>query len=99
MADSRVNMPNVFTPNGDQINDTYKPVFDKMTTFETYLFTIYDRWGQKVFETSNPKDSWDGRRNGTNMPIDSYIAIFRARLDLCGSMRDVNLKTSFTLIR
>lgn len=99
MADSRVNMPNVFTPNGDQINDTYKPVFDKMTTFETYLFTIYDRWGQKVFETSDPKDSWDGRRNSTNMPIDSYIALFRARLDLCGSMRDVNLKTSFTLIR
>ena len=59
MADSRVNMPNVFTPNGDQINDTYKPVFDKMTTFETYLFTIYDRWGQKVFETSDPNITID----------------------------------------
>ncbi len=58
------NLPNVFSPNGDNINDLYKP--------GPYMFVdridmkIYNRWGVLVFETENPDILWDGRNMENN---------------------------------
>ncbi len=51
-------IPNSFSPNEDQVNDTFSP---KGEGFKQYKFVIYNRWGQTVFESSNPHESWDGR--------------------------------------
>ncbi len=51
-------IPNSFSPNDDQVNDTFSP---KGEGFKHYLFKIYNRWGQLIFESSNPLESWDGR--------------------------------------
>jgi gliding motility-associated-like protein len=50
--------PNVFTPNGDGINDLFLPV--ETTNTESYSFTILNRWGEIVFETSDEQVAWDG---------------------------------------
>lgn len=54
------NMPNIITPNGDQINDLLLPL--KYTRFVKALqFTIYNRWGIKVFESSDKEIRWDAK--------------------------------------
>ncbi|HRI59676.1 MAG TPA: gliding motility-associated C-terminal domain-containing protein, partial [Saprospiraceae bacterium] len=62
--------PNAFTPNGDGVNDTFKPVF--FCPVATTNFKIYNRWGQKVFETRDPNAAWDGRVDGTEAASDVY---------------------------
>ena len=53
-------IPNAFTPDGDQFNETFQPVFE--SGFDPYDFhmTIYNRWGEVVFETFNAEIGWNG---------------------------------------
>jgi gliding motility-associated-like protein len=55
-------IPNAFTPNHDGKNDDFKPLL--FGNVIQYSFTIYDRWGQIVFQTTTPLKGWDGRVNG-----------------------------------
>jgi gliding motility-associated-like protein len=59
--------PNAFSPNGDGKNDIFKPII--YTNLLQYEFSVYNRWGAKVFETTNPEKGWDGTVNG--MPQNS----------------------------
>ena len=54
------NIPNAFTPNGDGLNDTFRPVTD-YDRFSKYNMIIYNSWGQRQFETTNPAEGWDGK--------------------------------------
>jgi gliding motility-associated-like protein len=70
----RVFVPNAIAPNGT--NNRLKPV----GTFigeENYLFSLYNRWGQLVFETYNPSDAWDGRYNGKFVESGVYVYLLR----------------------
>ncbi len=58
--------PNAFTPNGDGINDTYKPLIGGRVI--RYEFAIYNRYGQIVFKTGNTKTAWNGNFNGSSKP-------------------------------
>ncbi|MDX2245795.1 MAG: gliding motility-associated C-terminal domain-containing protein [Bacteroidia bacterium] len=51
-------VPNVFTPNGDGINDDFRPRV--ICPLERYALVIVDRWGKKVFESQSPQDYWTG---------------------------------------
>ena len=53
---SYVNIPNVFTPNGDQLNQFFT-IDDRLvgTTFD-----VFDRWGQRVYHSDDYKNNWDG---------------------------------------
>ncbi len=72
-------MPNAFTPNGDGTNDDFfgKGFLDGATNFK---MTIWNRWGELVFETSNPNDKWNGeKRNSHGMSPEGvyvYVVIF-----------------------
>jgi gliding motility-associated-like protein len=52
--------PNAFTPNGDGINDEFRPIGYNLE-FQTFEMYIYDRWGGKVYETSDYNAPWKGR--------------------------------------
>ncbi len=52
-------VPNTFTPEGDGFNDVFLPVFSGELP-ETYDLTIYTRWGNQVFHTTDPLQGWDG---------------------------------------
>ena len=55
---SNIVMPNVFTPNGDNVNETLK--FKNLEFFSTNNLTILNRWGTKVFEKDSYKNDWNG---------------------------------------
>ena len=75
---SQLFVPNVFSPNGDGINDLLK-VYTGPGVAQVNFFTIYDRWGEKLYEDTNflPADfyleGWDGRFNGKDMNSGVYI--------------------------
>ena len=53
-------IPNIFTPNGDDINEAWQPIIQNPLSIINYQCTIYDRWGIKVFETTNYASGFDG---------------------------------------
>jgi gliding motility-associated-like protein len=56
-------IPNMFTPNGDKRNDTWKPEMSEYSK-EGYQLSIFDRWGQRIFYTTDTEEKWDGTVNG-----------------------------------
>jgi len=56
-------LPNVFTPNGDGVNDLFMPY--PYQGVEKINITIFNRWGRVVFETSNPDINWDGKEQNS----------------------------------
>lgn len=66
-------IPNVFTPNNDGQNDTYMPVFS--CPIVEYKLAIYNRFGQLVFETTNPTMGWNGQSKVNISPSDVYAYI------------------------
>jgi len=65
-------LPNVFTPNGDNVNDEFM-ISNDFIIEELGFFEIYDRWGAKVFETQQKKEGWDGTFNGIRQAPTQYI--------------------------
>lgn len=75
---SALTMPNVFTPNGDNINDLF---FLKTTNLALINLTIYDRWGHKVYDLQTDKGNvaWDGKNlYGKEAPEGTYFYVLRA---------------------
>jgi gliding motility-associated-like protein len=64
-------IPNAFTPNGDGHNEIFRPML--LGTVDGFRFAVYNRWGEKVFETHTPGQGWDGRLNGAPLPTGTFI--------------------------
>lgn len=62
--------PNSFTPNGDQLNDIFRP-FPQFA--KSYQLRIYNRWGEKLFESNEPEFGWDGTYQGKPCQIGQYF--------------------------
>jgi trimeric autotransporter adhesin len=65
-------VPNAFTPNGDGIDDIWS-VFG--TGVKDIKATVFNRWGEKVFESSNQSDGWDGTYKGQLQPPGVYVYV------------------------
>lgn len=68
--------PSAFSPNGDGLNDGFKPIM--YGNEGEYLFAVYNRWGQQVFITSNPRQYWDGTFKSQKCDVGVYYYKFRA---------------------
>ena len=62
-------IPNTFTPNGDEFNQTFKPIFSSSIDPYNYSFYIYNRWGQVIFETQDIERGWDGLFGDDGIPV------------------------------
>ncbi len=61
--------PNVFTPNGDNKNDSFLVLTRHISD---YKIKIFNRWGELVFSTNNPDEAWDGKINNQTITPDTY---------------------------
>ena len=66
-------IPNTFTPNGDEFNNTFQPIFTSGYDPQNYSFIIFDRWGQIVFESNNPQVGWDGTYGDKILGNDTFV--------------------------
>ncbi|HSY77513.1 MAG TPA: gliding motility-associated C-terminal domain-containing protein, partial [Bacteroidia bacterium] len=86
-------VPNAFSPNGDHENDL-ECVYGKC--IETIDFSIYDRWGNRMFHTNDPKQCWNGVHDGQFMNTGVFVYYLRAELT---NGDRVDKKGNITLIR
>jgi gliding motility-associated-like protein len=66
-------IPNAFTPNNDGKNDVYKPLI--FGNVKQYAFSIYNRYGQVVFKTTDLQKGWDGKLSGRAQNGNAFIWI------------------------
>lgn len=81
--EASIYIPNAFSPNGDGNNDCLR--IKHKAKFEKYFFTIYNRWGQKLFETDDPNACWDGYYNGKEQSLETYFYYLKAKTT-CGDI-------------
>ena len=74
ISESKLEMPNAFSPNGDGINDIYmaKDGYQSIIEFHAYIF---NRWGQKLYEWDDPAGGWDGKYNGKDVKQGVYFVL------------------------
>ena len=74
VEDCSIEVQNVFSPNGDGINDAFVPYYDEGVQF--YRMSIYDRWGKEIYQSQD--GSWDGtlRGDGKAVPEGVYYYVF-----------------------
>jgi gliding motility-associated-like protein len=80
--DCSLSIPNVFTPNGDTVNDDFKPIGASIASFE---LRVYNRWGVEVYKGNQ---AWNGKYDNQDAPSDVYA--FRVRAQVCGAERAVS---------
>ncbi|MBN1338122.1 MAG: gliding motility-associated C-terminal domain-containing protein [Bacteroidales bacterium] len=110
-ACGRYRLPNVFTPNGDYVNDLFMPFPPKEVPFldppfpinsvEKIKISIFNRWGSVVFETDDPYVLWDGKDQTNGQPCSEGVYYFVCDVfekTLTGTMMRT-LKGSVTLLR
>lgn len=87
-------VPKAFTPNNDGNNEFF--IVRGVNIKELY-FVVWDRWGEKVFETTNPQDQgWDGSYQGKELTPDSYAWYVRVT---CGNGETYVNKGDVTLLK
>jgi gliding motility-associated-like protein len=69
-----VYVPNSVSPNGDGINDTWKPIITNADP-NAYVLYLYNRWGEQVWETHDLNQAWDGGHKGDKIKEDVYVWI------------------------
>lgn len=92
-----VQMPNVFSPNSDNTNDFFRPVYapgvEKIV--ESAHLRIFDRWGKMVFEGEGVDVKWDGKLNNKEMASDVYVYM----LEMTCADDKVVVRGDMTLVR
>ncbi|MFM7682190.1 MAG: PKD domain-containing protein, partial [Bacteroidota bacterium] len=86
--------PTAFTPNSDNTNDIFIPFYINIKTLQS--FRIYNRWGNKIFETNDMNKFWDGTFSGKPAPMETYTWLVEC-FDVRG--RRLIKKGMVTLIR
>lgn len=98
ISESKLDMPNAFSPNGDGINDIYKAKegYQSLVEFHAYIF---NRWGQKLYEWTDPAGGWDGTYKGKDVKDGVYFVLVNAKgADgrTFSIKKDVNLLRGYT---
>ena len=93
-------VPTAFSPNGDGVNDAFKPNF-KMDyiKIEDYDFRVYNRWGSLVFMSKDVSTGWDGTYRGQISVSDVYIWSITVRVRLNGSVQVKQLSGDVSIVR
>ncbi len=89
-----IGIPNAFSPNNDGLNDIL--YVEGRDNIEFIVFKVFNRWGEKVFETNDPQIGWDGHYKNERQAVEAYAYTVDATLV---STRIVQLKGNVTLLR
>jgi gliding motility-associated-like protein len=74
--DLQLYIPSAFTPNSDGLNDLFGAVGEGV---EDYHLTIYNRWGNKIFESTDMNNKWDGTFKGERVELGVYTYSLSAK--------------------
>jgi len=94
-------LPNVFTPNGDQHNDYFTPFPETIGGVESVEIMIFNRWGLQVYESTDPLINWDGRNYKTNKECTdgTYFYVCTVNEKTLSGLVQRTLQGSITILR
>lgn len=95
ISESRLEVPNAFTPNGDGINDVFK-VKEGYQSIVSFEAAVFNRWGKKLYEWKDIAGGWDGRSGGSDVPDGAYYLVLKAR---GADGRNYHFKKTINLLR
>lgn len=81
-------VPNAFTPNDDDVNEGFFPVFNEPWAAKDYRFSVFNRWGELLFESTQVHEPWDGRVAGELAKTEVYVWKARWRDMLSGNVEE-----------
>lgn len=87
-------IPNAFTPNGDGLNDVFRPIPAGIA--RTEYFRVFNRYGETIFETNQYMKGWDGTFKGKKQPVGAYVWVIKG-IDRNG--KKVELKGTVMLVQ
>ncbi len=90
-APAAVFIPSAFTPNADGMNDVFKIKGENLQDFK---LLVYDRWGEKIYESTNSNEGWDGTYKGNPVQNDTYVYQVTAK-----NLGDKKMTGAVTLVR
>lgn len=90
-------VPNVFSPNGDALNDYFKP--SSNCSFESFEMKVFSRWGQLVYNSRNAEEGWNGESAGEPAPAAVYTWVISYTFQPVDSLSTGKMSGDVTLIR
>lgn len=92
-------VPNTFSPNGDGVNDEFRVYLAEGAQFHEFKLLVFDRWGNQLFETTDPKVGWNGFSRDRLMDTGVVVWYVIAKLTVCGREMEVFKEGGGTVIR
>lgn len=99
VIESYIEAPNVFTPNGDGMNDEWRVAYKSI---DRYSCIVQNRWGRTVFKSDNPGKGWDGTIGGRPAAMGTYyyvIIAYGTDTDIDGKQKRYKLSGDINLLR
>jgi gliding motility-associated-like protein len=93
-----VAFPTGFSPNGDGVNDRFAALYN-CAEIRSAALRVFNRWGEKVFETNDLTNEWDGYYKGIAQPMETYIYYLNLEAIENNQNKAFNLMGNVTLIR
>ncbi len=90
-------IPNIFSPDGDNLNDRFKLITGNANNLIINSFKVFNRWGQLVYDNENGSEGWDGTHDGKPAPADVYI--YQIDYQILGSPGAINATGEISLLR
>ena len=90
-------MPNCFTPDGDELNNFFHPVFGSKVDYYDFHLEIFNRWGELLFESYDVNMGWDGSYHGSLVNDGTYS--WRIQFGLLGSDKDEIITGHVVVVR
>ncbi len=94
-----VYVPNAFSPNGDGLNDCFKPEFAPEAKIITYTFRVFDRWGNFLFDATGPDDCWNGYFRDRLMDPAVFVWYLEATVQYCHQTVSILKKGDVVMVR
>ena len=91
--------PNIFSPNGDGVNDEFLPVYKDPTQISSYSLDIFDRWGNHVYHSDQLDHGWDGKFTTEAGRTGVYVWMIRAEGNFCNDVEVFELTGDVTVVR
>ena len=92
-------LPTAFSPNEDGNNDTFRAYPAPGLEWQSFKLMVFDRWGNQLFESTDPALGWDGAFKGTLMNTGLYVYHLKGQVFYCGQELEVEREGGVMLVR
>lgn len=92
-------VPNSFTPDGDGVNDVFKPVISSKEEIKSYRFDVINRWGELIFTTDDPDMAWTGNVRDGEYFTHNDLFTFQIEVKFNNLQVDKRIAGSVTVLR